>query len=53
MDDVILWSQKVMGYEYLVDGKLCGKDLNSTRCPQRYGFTDLDSFMKANRYVEG
>lgn len=51
MDDVILWAQKVMGKEYLKDGKLCGKDVDSTRAPQHYGFNDLDTFMKANRYV--
>lgn len=51
MDDVINWCQEVMGKEYLKDGKLCGKDVDSTRSPQHYGFTDLDTFMKANRYV--
>ena len=51
MDDVILWCQDMIGKEYLgVDGKLNGKDLNSTRAPQRYGFTDLDTFMKENNY---
>lgn len=52
MDDVILWCQSVMGKEFLVDGKVAGKDVHSTRAPQHYGFMDLDSFMKANRYVE-
>lgn len=51
MDDVIMWCQKVMGKEYLKDGKVCGKDVETTRAPQHYGFTDLDTFMKANRYV--
>ena len=53
MDDVILWCQKMIGKEYLVDGKLIGKDLHSTRAPQHYGFTDLDTFMEANHYLEG
>uniref|UniRef100_A0A7R9Z8Z1 Opine dehydrogenase domain-containing protein n=1 Tax=Pseudictyota dubia TaxID=2749911 RepID=A0A7R9Z8Z1_9STRA len=52
MDDVILWCQEMMGKEFLKDGKVAGKDLASTRAPQLYGFNDLDSFMKANRYVE-
>jgi len=52
MDEVITWCSKVMGKEYLVDGKLKGKDLRDTRCPQRYGFTDLDTFLKANNYLE-
>eukprot|EP00581_Thalassiosira_minuscula_P008322 CAMPEP_0183703908 /NCGR_PEP_ID=MMETSP0737-20130205/1452_1 /TAXON_ID=385413 /ORGANISM="Thalassiosira miniscula, Strain CCMP1093" /LENGTH=427 /DNA_ID=CAMNT_0025930711 /DNA_START=154 /DNA_END=1437 /DNA_ORIENTATION=- len=51
MDDVILWCQGVLGKEYLVDGKLEGKDVESTRAPQRYGFTNLDNFMTVNHYV--
>lgn len=53
MDDVILWCQKMIGKEYLVDGKLTGEDLHSTRAPQHYGFTSLDKFMEANHYLEG
>jgi len=52
MDDVILWCQEMLQKEYIVNGKLEGKDLHSTRAPQHYGFTDLDSFMKVNHYVE-
>jgi hypothetical protein len=53
MDDVILWCQDRMGKEFLTkDGRVAGKDLGMTRCPQHYGFTDLDTFMKANHYVE-
>ena len=52
LDEVVTWCQTVMGKEFLVDGKLCGKDLSLARCPQVYGFTDLDTFLKANHYVE-
>ena len=52
MDEVIMWCSKVMGKEYLVDGELKGKDLHETRCPQHYGFTDLDTFLKVNHYLE-
>ena len=52
MDDVIMWCQECMGKEFLVGGKVAGKDLASTRSPQRYGFADLDTFMKANHYIE-
>ncbi|KAL7442325.1 hypothetical protein ACHAXM_008326 [Skeletonema potamos] len=52
MDDVILWSQKVLDKEYLVDGMLQGKDMESTRAPQRYGYTDLDTFMETNHYLD-
>ena len=51
MDSVIVWCQEMIGKEYVVDGKLSGKDVDSSRAPQHYGFTDLDTFMKENRYV--
>lgn len=51
LDDVIMWCQKCMGKEYLVDGKFIGKDIAGTRSPQTYGYQDLDTFLKANRYV--
>ena len=51
MDDVILWCQKVMGKEFLKNGKLCGVDMKFTRAPQHYGYRNLDSFMKNNHYI--
>lgn len=33
------------GKEYLVDGKLTGKDMAETRAPQRYGITDLEDVL--------
>ena len=51
MDDVINWCQQCMDKEFLVDGKFVGKDLQSTRSPQTYGFHDLDTFLKTNRYI--
>ncbi|MFN0108228.1 MAG: NAD/NADP octopine/nopaline dehydrogenase family protein [Blastocatellia bacterium] len=41
IDEVLKWCQQKLGKEYLVDSKLSGKDLITTRCPQRYGFTTL------------
>ena len=53
MDSVILWCQEKMGKEYLADGGiLTGKDIKTTRAPQTFGFTDLDTFLKVNHYVE-
>ena len=52
MDNVILWCQEMLDKEYLVDGELKGKDLESTRAPQKYGFKDLDTFMKVNHYLD-
>jgi len=51
MDDVIVWCQEQMGKEYVIEGKFVGKDITSTRSPQTYGFTDLHSFLEANRYI--
>ena len=41
MDRVLTWCQEKLGKEYLVGSSLIGKDLGSTRCPQRYGFTTM------------
>lgn len=41
MDRVLTWCQDKLGKEYLVGSSLTGKDLDSTRCPQRYGFTTM------------
>jgi hypothetical protein len=47
MDEVIVWCQNMLEKEYInPDGKLAGKDLNETRCPQRYGMVTLDLLMK-------
>jgi hypothetical protein len=51
MDDVIVWCQECMGKEYLVDGKFVGKDIPQTRSPQTYGYHDLDTFIKTNKYA--
>jgi hypothetical protein len=47
MDEVITWAQERLGVEYLVDGKLSGRDVKDSRAPQRYGFQDLDSMINA------
>ena len=52
MDEVIIWCQEMIGKEYLVNGKLAGADLHSTRAPQHYGYTDLDTFMEVNHYLD-
>ena len=45
IDEVISWAQERLNKEYLVDGKLVGPDVNSSRAPQRYGFQDLDTMI--------
>jgi NAD/NADP octopine/nopaline dehydrogenase-like protein len=41
MDKVLAWCQDKLGKEYLVGSSLTGKDLSTTRCPQKYGFTTM------------
>ena len=41
IDSVLTWCQARLGKEYLVGSRLTGKDLATTRCPQRYGFTTI------------
>ncbi len=45
MFQVIGWAQKVMDREFLVTGQLCGKDLTTTRSPQKYNLTTLDAIL--------
>ncbi len=41
LDRVLAWCQAKLGKEYLVGSSLTGKDVITTRCPQRYGFTTM------------
>ncbi|MEO7196407.1 MAG: NAD/NADP octopine/nopaline dehydrogenase family protein [Pseudonocardiaceae bacterium] len=41
IDAVVSWSQERLGREYLTSSGLDGRDVATTRCPQRYGFTTL------------
>ena len=45
IDKVLTWSQQQMGKEYLVDKKLQGKDISTSRTPQSYGFTTIESIL--------
>jgi len=42
MDKVLTWAQTGMGKEYIVDGKLCGKNVGETTAPQRFGVTTVE-----------
>lgn len=46
IDEVVENTSRWSGKEYLVDGKLEGRDIESTRIPQKYGIYDLDSLIK-------
>ncbi|HMG35538.1 MAG TPA: NAD/NADP octopine/nopaline dehydrogenase family protein [Blastocatellia bacterium] len=45
MDLVLSWGQEKMGKEYLVGSRLTGRDLQTTRCPQRYGFSEIEDLL--------
>ena len=47
LDEVITWAQGKLEKEWIVDGKLIGKDLASTRAPQKFGITSMEDFMKS------
>ena len=49
IDKVLKWCQEKTGKEYLLNSKLQGKDVASTRAPQRYGFTSLESILSVTR----
>lgn len=42
IDKILDWGQKAINKEFIINGKLCGKDLNDTFAPQRFGFTKLE-----------
>ena len=39
IDKIATWGQKFLGKEYLVDGKLNGKDVEELTIPQNRGIT--------------
>jgi len=45
LDAVIDWSQKKLGKQYLVNGKLTGEDVHELRIPQNYGINNLDELL--------
>ncbi|HJR08398.1 MAG TPA: NAD/NADP octopine/nopaline dehydrogenase family protein [Pyrinomonadaceae bacterium] len=47
MDKVLSWCQERLGKEYLVGSRLVGKDLATTRCPQRYGLKTIGEVLGA------
>ncbi len=41
MDTVLEWAQQLLGKEYLLYGRLQGKDVGETHAPQRFGITTI------------
>jgi len=46
LDEAIVWAQGKLGKEWVVDGKLTGKDVETTRAPQKFGISTLEELMK-------
>jgi len=44
-DMVLEWCQKVAGKEYLVNGKVEGKDMGETRAPVNFGITSIEEML--------
>lgn len=53
VDLVVRWAQERLGREYLTGHRLAGRDVGTTRCPQRYGFTTLADLLGPVPVVEG
>ena len=66
IDKVILWAQRAAKLSYLKEVHVAdkpaaafdpprltcsGADLDKTRCPQRFGYVDLSTFMRSNGYA--
>jgi hypothetical protein len=49
IDRVVRWSQERLGREYLTGNRLAGRDLGTTRCPQRYGLVAPPDLLGAVR----
>eukprot|EP00929_Paragymnodinium_shiwhaense_P056736 TRINITY_DN28400_c0_g1_i3.p1 TRINITY_DN28400_c0_g1~~TRINITY_DN28400_c0_g1_i3.p1 ORF type:complete len:293 (+),score=69.48 TRINITY_DN28400_c0_g1_i3:259-1137(+) len=45
IDEIVCFFQQFMGKEYVVDGKLAGRDVPSTKSPQAFGITSLEELL--------
>lgn len=48
LDKVLLWCQAKLARQYLVDGRIAGRDVAETRCPQKYGIHTLSALLDAS-----
>ena len=39
LDAILEWNQRMIGKEYMVDGKLTGKDCHDAIIPSQFGFS--------------
>lgn len=47
-DKVIEWCQRMTKQEFIIDGKLIGKDVVNSRSPQKYNLNTVDELMSVN-----
>lgn len=45
IDEIMCFFQQFMGKEYIVDGKLAGKDVPETKSPQAFGIESLEQLL--------
>jgi len=45
IDKVLYWCQEKLGKQYLLNGCMKGKDIASSRAPQRFGYDSLESIL--------
>eukprot|EP00050_Salpingoeca_kvevrii_P007354 m.295615 g.295615 ORF g.295615 m.295615 type:complete len:419 (+) comp13229_c0_seq1:261-1517(+) len=50
MDDTIRFAERALKKEYLIEGKLAGKDVADTRAPQAFGFSKIEDLMAALKF---
>lgn len=48
IDAVLDWAQARLGKQYLVEGRLEGRDLPDSRAPQRYAISSLDQLVQTS-----
>lgn len=46
MDKILSWYADYMGIEWYVDGRFCGKDLENTGIPRRYGIETKEQLLR-------
>lgn len=51
IDLLITWAQEVMGTEYLVDGRLAGKDIGRSFAPARFGYKRFEDIPEVHDWL--
>lgn len=53
IDTLIYWNQKMVGKEFMVEGKLCGKDIDEAVIPSKFGgFAESTATVGTKRKLE-